>query len=294
MTIIEVDQAIRNLIVSQPMITTGPMGSVVSSVMSILDSYRNFNLAVQSYPMQDSLKFNLMAETQRMENSICMSITQALQERGINIMSFMMQGQYPQNRNNGMLSSLIFNQPNGQPNYGTNPVGNAGFIQPNGYGMGGRSQGAGFGPQPPYGMGGRPVPPPMPPMGGQQMGGYGNAYPPKPPMGGRPQMPPKPGYPRTPAPAKPINVEDTEPAKNNKVVTPEPQKEVEIPAPVVQPSKHSMKTQTSAKPVVAKSEPKQPAIMFEPEPDFDDDDNSEPTQPSSSAGRDYLLQLLKK
>lgn len=88
MTINEVDQALRNLIANQPMIATGPAGMTITSVLSIIDSYKNFKVSVQNYPVQDNFKFVSYNESQKFENFLSMSICQTLQEKGINLLAF--------------------------------------------------------------------------------------------------------------------------------------------------------------------------------------------------------------
>ena len=316
MTVNELSQAIRNLMMSQPMISAGPMGGVINSAMAILDSYRNFAINVQTYPMQDSFKFNSMAEMQRFENTLTMLICQSFQEKGINVMAYMMQGNMAM-MNNPYAQPM---QPNMQPPQGTHS--HLAFNQPQAPRFGGNRPVGQF--QPQYGMGPAPVngsmpqapvAPPMgngapmpqrPPMGGYpprpQMGGVAS-MPQRPPMGGYPSRPPMGGgapapktYPRTPAPAKPIKMDNEVPS--DAVVAEQKPQDVEIPMPVVQPSKASIKTQeiSTAKPTVTKASSQKPPLLLDTEPDVMDfgggvDDNP-PSGPA--AGRDYLLQLLKK
>ena len=89
MTINEVEHAIRSLIVSQPMITASPIGGTITSYLSIIDSFKNFKLSIQSYPAQDSFKYISFNECQRLENSISVAIFQSLQEKGLNIVAYL-------------------------------------------------------------------------------------------------------------------------------------------------------------------------------------------------------------
>lgn len=88
MTINEVEHAIRGLIVSQPMITAGPVGSTITGVLHTIETFKNFKLSIQSYPVQDSFKFINTTECQRLENTLCVSVCQVMQEKGLNIMGF--------------------------------------------------------------------------------------------------------------------------------------------------------------------------------------------------------------
>lgn len=88
MTINELDQGIRNLIASQPMVTAGVNGDVVNGINSLIDAYRNLMFRVQSYPCQDVLKFGLSNELAKIETSFTNMAFQVLQERGINIMLY--------------------------------------------------------------------------------------------------------------------------------------------------------------------------------------------------------------
>lgn len=85
MTISEIEQGIRNLIATQPSVLSGAMGEVVRGVLSIVESYRDFSIRVQTYPGQDMLKFSLVGESQKMEETVSNLVSLVLQERGINI-----------------------------------------------------------------------------------------------------------------------------------------------------------------------------------------------------------------
>lgn len=88
MTINELEQGLRNLIATQPMITAGANGAVVNGISSLIDAYRNFNFRIQSYPGQDVLKFGLANEVSKIENTLCNLACQVMQERGVNLMLY--------------------------------------------------------------------------------------------------------------------------------------------------------------------------------------------------------------
>ena len=62
MTINELDQGIRNLLSSQPMVQAGVNGEVITGINSLIDAYRNLSFRIQSYPCQDVMKFGLSNE----------------------------------------------------------------------------------------------------------------------------------------------------------------------------------------------------------------------------------------
>jgi hypothetical protein len=70
MTINELEQGIRNLIATQPMVTTGATGEVVNGINSIIEACRNLSFRVSTYPCQDVMKFGLANETAKFENKI--------------------------------------------------------------------------------------------------------------------------------------------------------------------------------------------------------------------------------
>lgn len=88
MTINELDQGIRNLMASQPMVSAGVNGEVINGINSLIDAYRNLCFRVQSYPCQDVMKFGLSNEVQKIEATFAGLACQVLQERGINIMLY--------------------------------------------------------------------------------------------------------------------------------------------------------------------------------------------------------------
>ena len=88
MTINELEQGMRNLIATQPMVTAGANGEVVNGVLSIIDAFRNLSFRVQTYPCQDVLKFTMGNESAKLENNLCSLVCQVMQERGINLMLY--------------------------------------------------------------------------------------------------------------------------------------------------------------------------------------------------------------
>ncbi|MBQ8451639.1 MAG: hypothetical protein IJ538_02555 [Clostridia bacterium] len=97
MTIDELEQGLRNLIATQPMVMTGANGGVINGVLSMIDSLRNLNFRVQTYPIQDSLKFNLSNDVNSLDNNFVGYVFRVLQERGINLNLYLAGGmQYGQ------------------------------------------------------------------------------------------------------------------------------------------------------------------------------------------------------
>lgn len=88
MTINELDQGIRNLMASQPMVSAGVNGEVINGINSLIDAYRNLCFRVQSYPCQDVMKFGLSNEITKIEATFANLACQVLQERGINLMLY--------------------------------------------------------------------------------------------------------------------------------------------------------------------------------------------------------------
>ena len=112
MTVNELEQGIRNLIATQPMVLSGVNGEIVNNVLSIIDAYRSFNFRVQSYPCQDVLKFTLSSESAKMESNLSALVCQVLQERGINLMLYIPQAS---NQYGPMINSYgMINQRGGQ------------------------------------------------------------------------------------------------------------------------------------------------------------------------------------
>lgn len=88
MTINELEQGLRNLIATQPMVTAGSNGEVINGINSLIDAYRNFSFRISSYPSQDVLKFGLANELSKIENTLSSLACQVMQERGINLMLY--------------------------------------------------------------------------------------------------------------------------------------------------------------------------------------------------------------
>lgn len=94
MTINELEQGLRNLIATQPMVTAGANGAVINGINSLIDACKNFSYRIQSYPGQDVLKFGIANEVSKIENTLCNLACQVMQERGINLMLYIV----PQNQ----------------------------------------------------------------------------------------------------------------------------------------------------------------------------------------------------
>ena len=88
MTINELEQGIRNLIATQPMVSAGANGEVINGINAIIDAYRNLNFRIQAYPCQDVMKFGLTNESAKLENTLSNLALQVMQERGINLMLY--------------------------------------------------------------------------------------------------------------------------------------------------------------------------------------------------------------
>lgn len=113
MTINEVEQGIRNLIATQPMIIQGAMGEVINGLLALIDSTKNLAYRVQTYPVQDALKFNMSNEVQRVENALTNLVCQSLQSRGINILLYIPQNQQqynPMQNQYGVMGQMMYTQ----------------------------------------------------------------------------------------------------------------------------------------------------------------------------------------
>lgn len=126
MTILELEQGLRNLVASQPSIMQSVNGPVVNSIMGLIDSTKNMMYRVQTYPAQDAFKFSMTAEVQRVEASIISLAVQNLQARGINLMLYIPQdsqfaqfagayGTYPSNVDESIFGSQMAYIPNTVP-----------------------------------------------------------------------------------------------------------------------------------------------------------------------------------
>lgn len=88
MTINELEQAIRNLIASQPEISSGSNSGVINSTLSLIYSYRELAYKVQNHPEKDALKVNMTNQCMGLESALVISVCQVMQERGINLMLY--------------------------------------------------------------------------------------------------------------------------------------------------------------------------------------------------------------
>ncbi len=88
MTINELEQGLRNLIATQPIVTTGANGEVISGINSIIDAYRNLAYRIHTYPSQDIMKFGLSNESAKLENTLSNLVLQVMQERGFNLLLY--------------------------------------------------------------------------------------------------------------------------------------------------------------------------------------------------------------
>lgn len=296
MTLNEVEQAIRNLITNQPMVSSGPSGDVVNSILQIISSYRNFRFLVQNHPAQDSFKFNALNISQRTETELANAMCQTLQERGINLMMYMQPNQYsmtqtaynsfsgagqPQmsNMNGGMgVGQVVYNNPQMMPQMSQQ-------FAPNGVQFN-----APVGQFPPQQPGFRPGMPPRPGMGMGQVNRMG-----------------QPVYPRTAAPTQPILFSELD---EQKAIKPHKKPGFTMPKPVAKPTKVAV--QQAVKPAneptvqLNSSEPRklkqdlekkveEPAKPVEPPKVSEEVPASEDKSDIVKAtGRNYLLELLKK
>ena len=127
MTINELEQGLRNLIATQPMVTTGANGAVINGINSLIDACKNFSYRIQSYPGQDVLKFGIANEVSKIENTLCNLACQVMQERGINLMLYIVPqnqpGYSPMVNSYGMINQQV--DPNlmmGQMMYTQTPI----------------------------------------------------------------------------------------------------------------------------------------------------------------------------
>ena len=287
MTLNDVEQGIRNLITNQPMVTTGSSGEVVNSIMSIISSYRNFRFLIQNHPSQDSFKFNAMNNAQRMEAELAGLIVQTLQERGINLMMYM-----PASAQYGVAQNpYMYGNSNLAPNMNSGVLG--GQVVYNNQ----RSMQGGFGqngvqynqpmqqyPQAQFQPNGMPRPVPVQ---GQMMRGGASMYP------------------KTAAPTQPISFGDI--SKPN-VPRPKPKNaNFSIPTPTREPKvtggshkrKHlsEQKVEHTPAPTVHEYHEPEPVVESEIAPVVEQPvqvQEEAPAPPSKAAGRNYLLELLKK
>lgn len=262
MTINELEQGIRNLIATQPMITAGPSGEVVTGVLSLIDAFRNLDFKLQTYSSPDILKFNLTGEVQKLEANFTNMVCSVLQERGINIMLYIPRNQTafgPMVNQFGVVSaspdpSMMM----GQMMY------NSGILPQNQNMM----------PQPT-----------MAPMGAYnqmqpQMQGVAMQYPP------RQQRAHAPVFPGYESPKQAVRVEPQVAGAPQKVRS-APQSKVKI-APKPNAINEVVKTSKAPVEESASAEPSAAEMLMGA---FDSDVGA---GKGKAAGRDYLMELLKK
>jgi len=88
MNILELEEGLRNLIATQPMILSGENAGVISGIKNIIEAHKAFSYRVSEYPSQDILKIGLMNESSKLELNLTSYVCQILQEKGINIMLY--------------------------------------------------------------------------------------------------------------------------------------------------------------------------------------------------------------
>ena len=262
MTINELDQGIRNLIASQPMVSAGVNGEVINGINSLIDAYRNLCFRVQSYPCQDVMKFGLSNEISKIETTFTNLAVQVLQERGINLMLYIPRtgAQYgPMPGTYGMVNTMV--DPNimaGQMMY------SAPMAQPTMMPMQNAMAPA---PRPAMPQGYAPMQP--------TMTGLGTPSYTAPRPAARHSAPTFPGYAST---DKPLKIEPA--VQSEQLKTRSAQAKI-----MSEPKTNGIATinKTAPTPVA------EPASSF---------DQVDPTAggkaPSKSQGRDYLMELLKK
>lgn len=267
MTINELEQGMRNLIATQPMITAGANGEVVNGVLSIIDAFRNLNFRVQTYPCQDVLKFTMGNESAKLENNLCSLVCQVMQERGINLMLYIaptqnrfgpMVNQYgminQQADPNLMMGQMMYSQPAPQPQ----PMASMMQMQS---GMGGM-----YNQMQPQMQGVAP--------------GYGRVPTP------RHQAPTFPGYDYGNKPAKIAPVQATEQSLRSGPVSQAKIKTAPKTSVASQMGKVNKSEVPAAEPVAVESQtPSAAEALMNPAP---------AKSSSKTAGRDYLMELLKK
>ena len=260
MTINELDQGIRNLIASQPMVSAGANGEVINGINSLIDAYRNLCFRVQSYPCQDVMKFGLSNEISKIETTFTNLAVQVLQERGINLLLYIPRtgAQYgPMQSGFGMVNTMV--DPSvlaGQMMY-ANPVASAPIMPMQNTMVRPMPQPQGFAPMQPT------------------MAGLGTPNYAAPRQTPRSTAPTFPGYATT---DKPIKIEPA--AQSEQFKTRAAQTKI-----MSEPKAMGMSTLNKAAPVP----------VAEPTSAFDQvDPTAGGKAPSKSQGRDYLMELLKK
>lgn len=97
MTINELEQAIRNLMASQPNLSSDTNSNVINSALSMINSYREFAYKIQNHPQQDVLKINMTNQCISLESALVISVCQVMQEKGINLMLYAPTSNYSAN-----------------------------------------------------------------------------------------------------------------------------------------------------------------------------------------------------
>lgn len=260
MTINELDQGIRNLIASQPMVSAGANGEVINGISSLIDAYRNLCFRVQSYPCQDVMKFGLSNEVSKIENAFTSLACQVLQERGINLMLYIPRtgAQYnPMTSGYGMVNTSM--DPNimaGQMMYSAPSSGAQIMPMPNAMAS--------------YGAAMPQAYPQMQPT----MNGLGTPNYNAPRQARHSTAPTFPGYAPTERPVKlsPVNTSEQ-----------------------IRPRSAQAKIQTEPKAASPAMAMNKTIPVAEPAPAFDPNmQEPQAGAPSKSQGRDYLMELLKK
>lgn len=268
MTINELDQGLRNLIASQPMVTAGVNGEVINGINSLIDAYRNLSFRVQSYPCQDVMKFGLTNEVAKLESNFTSLACQVLQERGINIMLYIPRtgAQYgPMMNGYGMVNTAV--DPSvmiGQMMYNAPMPGAAPMMpMPNTMVQAGRPVGQ------PYAQA-------QPVMSGLGVPNYQQAR----PM--QKHAPTFPGYAPT---SKPVKLEPTVQSDQAMKTRSAPQSKIKA-----EPKRQNPMSETRVA-----------TAPVEPIPEMDAGPEPSAAEmlmgggaPSKSQGRDYLMELLKK
>lgn len=260
MTVNELEQALRNLIASQPVVTSGPSGDFINSALSIVYSYREFLFKVQNHPFQDALKFNMLNISQKLESDLVISVCGVMQERGINLMLYAPSNQYGA----GVMQPNFQGQMNPMQNVGMNPMMYNGQV--NSYNQM-NMQPQMMGQMPPQGYAGQPRNEAIPTYA------YANEQPKPAPVAKTASKRTAPAFSKAAAPTPQVKSAST------KAATPKPKEEVVRNEEQVETTPQQPKQETSSKQDAVN------ALLGEYQ-------NDEPT--GKAAGRDYLLELLKK
>ena len=85
MTIGDLEQGLRNLIATNPLVISGSLGKAIQGALEVVESFRELSIKVQAYPVQDKLKSSLVDEVHKSEMTISKLMEDALAERGVNI-----------------------------------------------------------------------------------------------------------------------------------------------------------------------------------------------------------------